>query len=488
MIPALYALSVGVLVVYGLNLLWLAFEALRPACDDVATDRGAQSSMNPRPMVTVQLPLFNERYVAERLIDACAHLDYPRDRFEIQVLDDSTDDTSAIVAERSVYWSERGVQIQHVRRPDRAGFKAGALQHGLDLASGSLIAIFDADFVPPANFLKVTVPHFSGSQVGMVQSRWAYLNRDSSVLTRLQALSLDAHFAVEQVARSRSGCFINFNGTAGIWRKSCIEDSGGWHADTLTEDLDLSYRAQLKGWRFKFLGTLESPSELPVAINDLRAQQFRWTKGAIQTARKTVRSLIRNAPNARIRAEGLIHLTSHLVFPFVLLAGILHAPLSYMKTTVGSPGELYFWVTGVGLLAFVGFFSSQVVAQRALHPDWLKRLALFPLFLAGSVGFSVNNTLAVADALTGRQSPFRRTPKLGLSEKSPTRTWSRSSYASRRLPPIVLAEIVLALYSAGGLVLVLSLGDWSAIPFQIFVTAGFGLVSIYSLLQVAGAR
>jgi cellulose synthase/poly-beta-1,6-N-acetylglucosamine synthase-like glycosyltransferase len=486
MVAILYAVAVGMLVIYGFNLMWLAIEFLRFHRRSDHTSSGTPHGLEELPFVTVQLPIFNERLVAERLIDACAAVEYPSARFEIQVLDDSTDDTTEIVGRSVLRWREAGLQIQHIQRMHRTGFKAGALQHGLESARGSLIAIFDADFVPPRNFLRDTVPHFADQKVGMVQSRWTYLNRDWSVLTKLQALGLDAHFAVEQVARNRSGCFINFNGTAGVWRRQCIEDAGGWHADTLTEDLDLSYRAQIRGWRFKFVGTLESASELPISLTDLRTQQFRWTKGTIQTALKTVRSLLRYGPSLKTKAEGLIHLTNHLVFPFVLLAGLLHAPLAYLKGTVNSPGESYFAALGIGLVAFAGFFLVQLFAQRSLHDDWLRRLTLFPLFVAGSMGFSINNTLAVADALSGRASAFERTPKHGIvGRPSPARHAARRPRTGR-LPIVVVLEMAMAIYCIGGLAVIMLLGEWAAVPFQVFLAAGFGLVSYYSLAQVVG--
>ncbi|MFV1980714.1 MAG: cellulose synthase family protein [Rhodothermia bacterium] len=496
MIATLYAIAAVVLVIYGLNLLWLAFGFFRhdrletgDSAVDIARNSGAQGLLEGQlPVVTIQLPIYNERFVAKRLIDACAAIRYPSDKLEIQVLDDSIDDTVEIIDERVRYWLARGRNIVHVRRRERSGFKAGALQHGLSTSRGEFIAIFDADFVPPPDFLTSTVPHFSDSNVGMVQTRWVFLNRDWSLLTRLQALSLEAHFAVEQFVRNRAGCFINFNGTGGIWRRACIDEAGGWHADTLTEDLDLSYRAQLKGWRFTFLRGTEAPSELPIGMNAFRAQQFRWTKGAIQTARKTIGNLVRQRLGAKTTVEGVIHLTSHLVFPFLLLAGLLHAPLFYLKATASGPGDWYFAVMTIGVVALFGVFLVQLFAQRWLHADWVKRMTLFPLFLAGSMGFSINNTFAVADALSGRQSPFVRTPKLSNSRDGQRRKWWDNPYATRRLPRVVFFEIAMTVYSASGLVLIIVLHEWMAVPFQAFLTLSFGLVSIFNLAQVAETK
>ena len=490
LIPVLYAISIAVLLMYGLNLLWLAHGFVRHDRVHEADDEidGLDFPV-PVPIVTVQLPLYNERYVVDRLIDACAQLDYPLHKLEIQVLDDSTDETVALVAGRVEYWRNHGRDVVHIRRSDRSGFKAGALERGLAISRGEFVAIFDADFVPPQGFLKSTLPQFNDPQIGMVQARWSYLNRASSFLTRLQALSLDAHFAVEQFVRNRVGCFINFNGTAGIWRRSCIVDAGGWQGDTLTEDLDLSYRAQLRGWKFKFLPSVEAPSELPIDMNALRTQQFRWTKGSIQTVKKIARDLVRKGQDTKSIVEGLIHLTSHMVFPFVILAALLHAPLVYMKSSGAAPVELYFAAMSLGLFALAGVFLVQLFAQRSLYPDWVERMRFFPMFIAGSLGLSINNTLAIADALIGRESPFVRTPKLNSSsDGADARRWWQSAYARVNVPTVAVLEIVMAAYCLGGLVVVISLGEWVAAPFQALFTAGFGLVGIYNVYQVADAR
>jgi cellulose synthase/poly-beta-1,6-N-acetylglucosamine synthase-like glycosyltransferase len=487
MIATLYAIAVAVLVVYGLNQLWLTFGFVKH--DRREDEKQASDPDLPDflPIVTIQLPIYNERFVVERLIDACAVIDYESKRLEIQILDDSTDDTCDIVAERVRYWSGRGLNMVHVRRDQRIGFKAGALQHGLSTARGEFVAIFDADFVPPSDFLRSTLPQFRDPQVGMVQTRWVFLNRDRSLLTRLQALSLEAHFAVEQFSRNKLGCFINFNGTGGVWRRSCIDDAGGWQGDTLTEDLDLSYRAQLKGWRFAFLRGAESPSELPIGMNALRTQQFRWTKGSIQTAKKTVRNLLLNGPSVRETVQGLIHLTSHVVFPFLLLAGILHAPLFYIKGTASGPGDWYFALMTIGVVALSGVFLVQLFAQRWLYSNWLARMILFPLFLAGSMGFSINNTMAVVDGLSGRNSQFMRTPKQSNPVDGKRPKWWENPYANTRMPRVVWLEVAMTLYCAAGLAVVITIGEWTAVPFQAFLMLGFGLVSIFNLVQVADA-
>lgn len=507
MIAFLYALAIAVLTAYGANLLWLAVTHARQERlleGPVPTDPGAPPARRGAwPVVTVQLPLYNEATVAERLIDACAQLDYPRRRLEIQVLDDSADETTALVARRVEYWQRRGLDIAHLRRTDRTGYKAGALQNGLRLARGTLIAIFDADFVPPPDFLRRTVPAIEEAPaegeraVGMVQARWGHLNAADSLLTRVQAFGLDAHFAIEQQTRARAGCFMNFNGTAGLWRRACIEDAGGWQHDTLTEDLDLSYRAQLRGWVFRYLPRVEVPAELPVEMEALRAQQFRWTKGAVETARKMLRPLWRSGEPHRVKWQGTLHLTAHLVFPFILLAAAVHAPLLVLKNLGQGPGALYFALMGFGMIGFAGFFLVQLFAQRALYPDWRRRLRLFPAFMAGTIGLALSNTRAVWQALRGRQTAFVRTPKhnrttaegaSGENVAAKGGAWWRSRYAGRTLAPVVWGEVLLALYCGAGLGATLFYGEWAAVPFQALFTAGFAMVAAASLRQTWRVR
>jgi len=485
MIAALYALSIAVLTVYGGNLLWLSVQHVRHhrLLDGPVPD--PQDRPEPEaswPVVTVQLPLYNEANVAQRLIDACAQLDYPRARLEIQVLDDSTDATTEEVARRVVHWQDRGIDITHVHRTDRTGYKAGALQNGLHLARGRLIAVFDADFLPPSDFLRRMVPRFDAPDVGMVQARWGHLNAETSTLTRMQAFGLDAHFAIEQSARHDADCFINFNGTAGLWRRACIEDAGGWEADTLTEDLDLSYRAQLRGWRFRFCPEVEAPAELPVSMNAFRTQQFRWAKGAVETARKLIGPLWRSDEPARVKGAGTLHLTAHFAFPFILLAALTHAPLLGLKHIGHGPGDGYFALMSLGLIGFVGFFLAQCYAQRALYPDWPRRLRRFPLFMAGSIGLALSNTHALWKGLRGTPSAFTRTPKTG------SRQWWTSRYTSADLSPVVWGEVVLALYSLVGLAGLIALGEWAAVPFQALFAGGFGLVAGFSLRQAVQAQ
>jgi len=488
-VPALYAVAIVVLTAYGGNLLWLAlYHATTDRLEDgpVPDPNNLPEPDEDWPIVTVQLPLYNEAEVAHRLIDACVNLDYPRSRLEIQVLDDSTDETVDRVAERVDYWQDRGVDIVHVHRDDRTGYKAGALANGLRLARGDYVAVFDADFVPGPDFLRRTVPpFFEDDTLGMVQARWAHLNRDHSLLTQVQAFGLDAHFALEQHVRKQAGCFMNFNGTAGVWRRACIEDAGGWEHDTLTEDLDLSYRAQLEGWTFEYVPTTEVPAELPADMNALRSQQFRWAKGGVETALKLVRRLWQADEPGRVKLQGTFHLTAHFAFPFILLAALTHAPLLLMKALGHGPGELYFAIMGFGLFGFSGFVLAQLFAQRRLYPDWGRRLRLFPIFMAGTMGLSLSNTNAFWQALWGTDTAFIRTPKYGTD---PQKGWWRSQYAIATLPQVVWWEALLAVYCTAGVGVVVALGEWAALPFQALFAAGFLLITASNLHQVFAVR
>lgn len=489
-IATIYAIAIAVLTAYGANLLWLSYRHARTdrLREGAVPEPGAFPEPPPAwPRVTVQLPLYNEPLVARRLIDACARLDYPRAKLEIQILDDSSDETTRIAAERATHWQHKGVDVMHVRRLQREGFKAGALANGLRLAQGEFIAVFDADFVPGSGFLRRVLPAFSDKNLGVVQARWGHLNAGASLLTRIQSIGLDTHFAVEQRTRCAANYFMSFNGTAGIWRRACIEDAGGWQSDTIAEDLDLSYRAQLAGWRFQFLDEVEVPAELPSTMKGLRTQQFRWAKGSVETASKLLRPLWASDESMRRKVQGTIHLTGHLVFPFVLLAAILHAPLLAYSNAGGRPGELYFGWMAVGLIGFAGFGLAQLLAQRFLYADWPRRLGAIPAFMAGTIGLSISNTRAVFEALAGKRTPFIRTPKFGNAPEQ--RPAGAASHLAGRDPSIVdlhptssrmsvvkWLEVLMLVYSLGGGGILIAMEEWAALPFQFFFAAGFGLV------------
>lgn len=428
-------------------------------------------------IVTIQLPLYNERYVAERLINSTCRIDYPKDKLEIQVLDDSTDETVDIAAALVEKKKKEGFDIKHIRRGSREGFKAGALKEGLKVAKGRYIAIFDADFIPKKDFLKKTLPCFTSDEIGMVQTRWEHLNGDYSLLTKAQALALDGHFVIEQTVRNKAGFFINFNGTGGVWKKECIEDAGNWHADTLTEDLDLSYRAQLNGWKFVFLNDFTSPAELPSEINALKTQQFRWTKGAIETAKKILPLLWKSAVPLRIKLYGTFHLTNNLVFPFILLAAILNVPLIFIKNSGGH--EIYFAFMSIFVLAFISSFLFYLYSQKDIHPDWRKRIVLFPLFMAGSMGLALNNSRAVFEGLLSRKSEFVRTPKFKVvGEKG---TWIGKKYLNTKIDFSVFVELMMAVYCFIGVASSIYFLEIAALPFQLLFFLGFSFVSITSI-------
>ncbi len=445
----------------------------------------AVSEITTYPVVTVQLPVYNELYVVGRLIDASCTMVYPKEKLEIQLLDDSTDQTVEVVAKYVEKYKRQGFDIKHIRRDNRVGYKAGALKEGLAVARGEYVAIFDADFVPRPDFLLKTIPHFmTDPNVGMVQTRWEHLNSEYSLLTRTQAMALDGHFVIEQSVRNKVGFFINFNGTAGVWRKSCIEDAGNWQADTLTEDLDLSYRAQLRGWKFKYLNNVTSPAELPSEINALKSQQFRWTKGAIETARKILPIVWRSKLPLGIKVHATFHLTNNLVFPFIIIAGILNVPLVFIKHA--GLYDSYFTFMSVFVFAFLGSFFFYLFSQKDVYADWRRRLFLFPLFMAGSMGFAVNNSRAVLEGLFKKKSEFVRTPKYSIRDKKDS--WTDKKYVPMKISSTVVIEIVLAIYCLFGVASSLYFLEIAAVPFQLLFFLGFTFVSVMSLKHAWVAR
>jgi cellulose synthase/poly-beta-1,6-N-acetylglucosamine synthase-like glycosyltransferase len=432
------------------------------------------------PLVTLQLPVFNEMYVVERLIKTTCEMDYPIDRLEIQVLDDSTDETVEIVSQIVKEYEQRGFDIKHIHRRDRKGYKAGALKEGLKSAKGEFVGIFDADFIPKRNFLKIVLPFFDDPKVGMVQTRWEHLNRGYSLITQIQALALDGHFVMEQQARNKANYFINFNGTSGIWRKECIFDAGNWEADTLTEDLDLSYRAQLKGWKFKYLTDFTTPAEVPSEINSVKSQQFRWTKGAIETAKKILPRVWKSKYPLKLKIISTFHLTNNIVFPFILIACLLNTPIILIKNT--GRYDAIFMFMSVFVLAFIASFLFYLYSQKDVYEDWRKRIILFPLFMAGSMGFAINNTKAVIEGLINKKSEFVRTPKYLIVDKKDT--WIDKKYVHKKISFSVILELLLAIYSFGGVVISLITLQISALPFQLMFAFGFGLVAYLSIRHI----
>src|ERR1700737_2366595 len=429
------------------------------------------------PKVTVQLPIFNEIYVVERLLRSVSQIDYPRDLLQIQVLDDSTDDTREITAECADELRHRGFDVQLIHRVDRTGFKAGALAVGLEHAAGEFVCILDADFVPQPELLKRTIHFFTDPKVGMIQTRWGHLNRGYSLLTRVQAMFLDGHLLLEQTARSRSGRFFNFNGTAGLWRRSCIEEAGGWQHDTLTEDLDLSYRAQLAGWKFVFLPHVVTPAELPVDMNGFKSQQHRWTKGSIQTCKKLLPTIWRSRLPLPIKLEASAHLTSNFAYLLLACLCVLLHPSS------GGPPPGWFRTFLIDIPIFLTASVSVGVfyccAQRELHPrTWMKEILLLPCLLALGIGLSLNNARAVLEALFKHKSDFAPTPKYGIECKS--QPWRTCKY--RPLKSILpVAEMAFAIYFSYFVWVALDHRRFLTVPYLLVFQGGFLYVSRGSL-------
>ena len=431
------------------------------------------------PMVTVQLPLYNERYVARRLLAAVARLDYPADRLEIQVLDDSDDETTAIVAETVARLRAAGRAVTHLHRAERTGFKAGALEAGLKEARGEFVAIFDADFVPPPDFLRRTIPHFADPAVAVVQGRWGHLNRDFSLLTMAQALGIDGHFGVEQPARCWGGLLLNFNGTAGVWRKAAIEDAGGWTHDTLTEDLDLSYRAQLRGWRVVYRPELVCPAELPVLITGFKSQQRRWAKGSIQTARKLLPAVLRSSRSPWVKYQAAVHLTYYLIHPLRLAIVLLSAPMVALQD-VRLPRLLLPVVTLAVVVATGGPATMLVYGQRVLYADWWRHAWRLPAIMIIGVGVAWSTTLAVLGAFWGHDREFVRTPKFGIGPDGGR--WRDKAYRDRRRRGSVV-ELALGAYCAVAAGLFWSAGHYGTLPFLALYAAGFLTVGVLTLLH-----
>ena len=438
------------------------------------------------PLVTVQLPIYNEKYVAERLIDCVVKLDYPKDKLEIQVLDDSSDETVDIIRNKVNLYKAQGFDIQHIQRPDRKGFKAGALGYGTEICKGEFTAIFDSDFLPHPDFIIKTIGYFIDENVGMVQTRWGHVNKDYSILTEMQAFGLDAHFTVEQGGRNRSGSFMNFNGTAGIWRKSCVLDAGGWSADTLTEDLDLSYRAQLKGWRFKFEEQVESPAELPVIMSAIKSQQYRWNKGAAETAKKNLLKVLRSNQNFKTKMHAVMHLLNSSVFVLLLTASILSIPMLYIKNANANLE----WLFNLGSLFLIGFFSIAAfyyVGLKQIVKNQVKRTFLlkFPVFLSFSMGLSLHNAIAVMEGFLGFKTPFIRTPKFNIVQKK--ESWTGNQYIKPKLTWGTLVEGLLCFYFLTGLFSAWILKDFGLIFFHFMLAIGFGIVFFHSLKHIKNA-
>ncbi|OUR94534.1 glycosyl transferase family 2 [Flavobacteriales bacterium 34_180_T64] len=486
-IIVIYTIAIALIFMYALAQLNLLFNYLSSKTKHEKCEAYDFSNPNEIPYVTIQLPVFNEMYVMERLLENISQIDYPKNKLEIQVLDDSTDDTVKTTHEQITKLKSEGLDIVHITRTDRSGFKAGALKEGLKVAKGEFIAIFDADFLPQKNWLKRTIPYFKNEQIGVVQTRWGHINRNYSTLTKIQAFALDAHFTLEQVGRNSKGHFINFNGTAGVWRKTCIIDAGNWEGDTLTEDLDLSYRAQLKNWKFKYLEDVETPAELPVVISAARSQQFRWNKGGAENFRKMMWKVI-TSKNISIKTKihGLLHLLNSTMFLNVLIVAVLSIPMLYIKNEYAHL-RFYFYFMSFFIISTIIFFVCYWFMYKQMYgsgfKNFFKYVALFFTFFSIAMGFSLHNSIAVLEGHAGKRSDFIRTPKFNVN--SIKDTWKGNRYLNKKLSLNVIVEGALMLYFLFGLYSAFVVGDtggdFGLFPFHLMLVIGFGYVFFKSL-------
>ncbi|MBS1821971.1 MAG: glycosyltransferase family 2 protein [Acidobacteria bacterium] len=481
-----YFVVMVILAFYGIHryqLVWLYYRNRRNAAKwDEPPQRWPEGEL---PFVTIQLPIFNEQFVIDRLIDACCRLDYPRDRFEIQVLDDSTDETT-VVAQQIVERYARGFAgmdpqpIVYIHRTNRHGFKAGALDAGLKVARGEFVAIFDADFVPPSQWVMQVIHHFAEPGIGMVQTRWTHLNRDYSFLTQVEAILLDGHFVLEHGGRSRAGVFFNFNGTAGMWRRETIGNAGGWQHDTLTEDTDLSYRAQMNGWHFKYLQDVECPAELPIEMTAFKTQQARWAKGLIQTGKKILPRVIKSDQPWHTKLEAWYHLTANISYPLMIVLSVLLMPAMIIRSWQGLLQMLLIDLP-LFMASTMSISSFYLVSQKELFPKkWYKTFLYLPFLMALGVGLTITNTKAVMEALFGVQSAFARTPKYRVAKKGEK---SQAKKYRKRLGIIPWIELAIGCYFAATVWYAITTENFFTVPFLVLFVFGYWYTGLLSLLQ-----
>jgi len=485
-----------ILGIYGVCLLLIFFYSVLQLTLSIAyaktrikraNEKTPDFDLSNAPKVTIQLPMFNELYVAERIIETTAAFNYPKDKLEIQVLDDSTDETVEVIAKKVAEIAATGVNIKHIHRVDRTGYKAGALDAAMDRVEGEFIAIFDSDFVPDQDFLLKTIPFFQDENIGVVQTRWGHLNKDYSILTELQAFGLNGHFAIEQGGRNSSGHYINFNGTAGIWRKTCIEAAGGWEHDTLTEDLDLSYRAQIKGWKFKYLENVISPAELPITMSALKNQQHRWMKGGAECFIK-MRKRIVKAENVKLgdKVHALSHLFNSSVFLFILTLSLLSLPVLHIKDSFSDLnlfikfGSIF--ITSTLFLMYYYWLSYRDKTENKLA-SFFKFFGRFVQFLVVSMGLSLSNTVAVLEGYLGIKSSFVRTPKFNVAKKN---EFKGNKYDKKSISLLTIAEGVLMLLFGFTAINRALFGDLGMVPFHLMLAIGYGLVFFYTLSELRG--
>jgi len=487
----IYSISLILIFLYALAQLNLLFNYLSAQKKEDNSPQFDLSKSEEVPFVTIQLPVFNEMYVMERLLENIVKLKYPKEKLEIQVLDDSTDESVETTALQIKKLQEQGIDIQHICRTNRQGFKAGALKEGLKTTKGEIIAIFDADFLPEEDWLLKTVPYFKDEKIGVVQTRWGHINRNYSTLTKIQAFALDAHFTLEQVGRNSKGHFINFNGTAGLWRKECIYDAGNWEGDTLTEDLDLSYRAQLKKWEFKYLENIETPAELPVIISAARSQQFRWNKGGAENFRKmTKRVLKAKELPLKTKIHSVLHLLNSSMFLNVFIVAILSIPMLYIKNEYAHLKNYFYMMSFFVISSLIFFICYWQMYKRMYGGGFVKFLnfiGMFFTFFSIAMGFSLHNSIAVLEGHFGKKSEFVRTPKFNI--KTLKDGWKNNKYIKKKPSVNVIVEGILVLYFAFGMYSAFIVGDqggdFGLFPFHLMLFIGFGYVFFKSIFSKA---
>ncbi len=474
----LYVVALIYIMVFCLMQFHLLYHYRKNA--EVSSEDFEDTKDDDLPFVTIQLPIYNELYVVERLIDNIAKFDYPKDKYEIHILDDSTDETVQIALAKVEEYKAKGFNIEHITRSNRVGYKAGALKEGTKFAKGKFLAIFDADFLPNPDFLRQTIPHFANEKVGVVQTRWEHINEDYSLITRLQAFQLNVHFTVEQMGRYNADYLLQFNGTAGIWRRECITDAGGWEADTLTEELDLSYRAQFKGWKITFLEDITSPAELPAEMNGLKSQQHRWMKGGAETAVK----LLPTVWKSNISLGQKIHATSHLlsssIFLFVFFIGVSSVPLVFMLKGFDFDYLGFFLISLLTIIVVYYNANVRKVWKDGLTVNnFLKFIFLFPVFLAISMGLSFHNSIAVIQGLRGKKSPFVRTPKFDI--KGLTDSFAKDKYHYKDINKVTIFEGLLAIYFMMAIIGAIVVGNTSFIIFHTLLAFGYSTIFFFSI-------
>jgi cellulose synthase/poly-beta-1,6-N-acetylglucosamine synthase-like glycosyltransferase len=474
-----YFIVLIILAAYGAHRYWMVYLYYKHK-KNKTTEPVAHFQFDELPRVTVQLPIFNEQYVVDRLLDAVCRLDYPREKLDIQLLDDSTDETVEVARILVDRYAALGHPVTYLHRDNREGYKAGALAEGLKTAKGEFVAIFDADFVPPPDFLLKCIHHFTDPKVGMVQTRWTHINRNYSVLTEVEAILLDGHFVLEHSARSRSGVFFNFNGTAGMWRRSAIDEAGGWQHDTLTEDTDLSYRAQLKGWKFIYLQDVECPAELPVEMTAFKTQQARWAKGLIQVSKKILPKVLASDASRQVKIEAWYHLTANLSYPLMIVLSVLLMPAMIIRFSQGWLQMVYIDLP-LFMASTFSISSFYLVSQKELFPkSWLRSLLYLPLLMALGIGLTVTNTRAVLEALTGKQTAFARTPKYRVESKK-DRVGAKKY--RKRLGWVPWLELLIGTYFALAVFYAIDNENYFTVPFLLLFVIGYWVTGLMSLLQ-----